>query len=453
MRVHQFEDKFLAQYSYAVLIDAESKVILIDPARNPEPYYQFAKEHGADIIGVIETHPHADFVSSHVEIQDKTIAKIYGSKLINAAYAITHFDEGNVIEFGKIRFKALNTPGHSPDSISVVLEHDGKDKAVFTGDTLFVGDCGRPDLRESGGEQEALREFLAKQMYASLRKKLAKLDDDVIVYPGHGAGTLCGKALADASSTTIGEEKQHNWSLQEMPEEQFVKELTSDLPFIPAYFSFNVDLNKKGAARFADSIARVPIGKRISNEEDSKKLDNNLWVVDVRDDKEFKKGHLRHSVNIMDGEKFETWLGSIIKPGESYYLAAKDEEQIKRLVGRTASIGYESQIKEAFVLDFAEQQECILHLADLKENPQEYTIVDVRNPSEVKQQKIFPNSLTIPLAELRGRIGEIPTNKPIAVHCAGGYRSAAASSLISSELKEEAKVYDISGAIKNFQNN
>ena len=453
MKVHQFEDKFLAQYSYAVLSEAKKQVILIDPARNPEPYYQFAKEHGADIIGVIETHPHADFVSSHVEIQRKTGVKIYGSKLIKAAYPITPFDGGNLIEFGKIRLKALNTPGHSPDSISVVLEHDGKDKAVFTGDTLFVGDCGRPDLRESGGEQEALREYLAKQMYASLRQKLAKLDDDVVVYPGHGAGTLCGKALGDASSTTIGEEKQHNWSLQEMTEEQFVKELTSDLPFIPVYFSYNVDLNKKGAPDFSASVAAVQNGKKISSEEDAKDLEERLWVVDVRNDKDFKKGHLAHSVNIMEGEKFETWLGSIIKPGESFYLAAKDEDQLKKMIERTASIGYESQIKEGLVLDFAEQEETLLDLDDLKENPEKYTIVDVRNPSEVKQQKIFANSLSIPLAELRNRVKEIPTNKPVAVHCAGGYRSAAASSLLSTELNGKAKVYDISDAIKEFSNN
>src|SRR5690606_21532720 len=144
-----------------------------------------------------------------------------------------------------------------------------RDKAVFTGDTLFVGDCGRPDLRESGGGQEALREHLAKQMYTSLREKLAKLDDEVIVYPGHGAGTLCGKALGDANSTTIGNEKEHNWSLQDMTKDQFVKELTSDLPFIPAYFPYNVDLNKQGAPEFSSSVSRIQTGKKISTKEEA----------------------------------------------------------------------------------------------------------------------------------------------------------------------------------------
>lgn len=451
MKIQQFEDKYLSQYSYAVLSECEKQILLIDPSRNPEEYYRFAEEHEAEIIGVIETHPHADFVSSHREIQAKTGVKIYGSKLMKASYPITPFDEGDIIEFGKIKLKALNTPGHSPDSISIVLNHDGKDKAVFTGDTLFVGDCGRPDLRESGDDQEALREYLAKQMYSSLREKLAKLEDDVIVYPGHGAGTLCGKALGDASSSTIGEEKQHNWSLQDMPEDQFVKELTSDLPFIPVYFSYNVDLNKKGAPDFLASVSAVRIGKKIASKEDATDLDKQLWVVDVRNDEDFKKGHLAHSVNIMEGEKFETWMGSIIKPGESFYLTAKDEEQLKKMIERTASIGYESQIKKGFILDFAEQEDASLDLADLKKNPEEYTIVDVRNPSETKQHKIFPSSLSIPLAELRDRVNEIPTDKPIAVHCAAGYRSAAASSLLSSELNGKAKVYDISEAIKEFQ--
>lgn len=453
MKVQQFEDKYLAQYSYAVLSECENQIVLIDPSRNPEQYFRFAEENRSKIIGVIETHPHADFVSSHLEIQNKTGVNIYGSKLMKASYAVTPFDEGDLIEFGEIKLKALNTPGHSPDSISIVLEHEGKDKAVFTGDTLFVGDCGRPDLRESGGEWEAQRENLARQMYSSLQKKLANLDDDVVLYPGHGAGTLCGKALGDANSSTIGEEKRHNWSLQNMPEEQFVKELTTDLPFTPVYFSYNVDLNKKGAPDFSTSVADVQTRKKVSDEEDANGLERQLWVVDVRNDKDFKQGHLAHSVNIMEGEKFETWLGSIIYPGESFYLAAKDEAQLMNMIRRTASIGYESQIKEAFTLDFAEQEEALLDLNSLKENPEEYTIVDVRNPSEIEQQRIFSNSVSIPLGELRERVNEIPTDKPVAVHCAGGYRSAAASSLLSSELKGKAEVYDISEAIKQFKNN
>jgi rhodanese-related sulfurtransferase len=252
-----------------------------------------------------------------------------------------------------------------------------------------------------------------------------------------------------ASKSTIGEEKQYNWSLQNMPEEQFVNELSADLPFIPAYFPYNVDLNKKGAPAFEVSVAAVPIGKAVSSEEDTKELDKKYWVVDVRDDKKFKSGHLAHSINIMDGDKFETWLGSIIKPEETFYLAAETNDQLMKMIKRTASIGYEKQIKLGFVVNFAEERNPLLDLSHFRSNQEHYTIVDVRNPSEVEEKKIFP-SIAIPLAQLRERIDEIPTDKPIAVHCAGGYRSAAASSLLASEVKEQTKVYDIGEAIREF---
>ncbi len=222
MRIKQFEDKNLSHYSYAILSECEKKIILIDPARNTQPYLDYAKENNAQITGVIETHPHADFVSSHLELHETTGAIIYTSKVVDAFYPHQTFDEGQSIQLGKIKLSAINTPGHSPDSISIVLEHDGKQKAVFTGDTLFIGDCGRPDLREDAGKIQTTRAELAKQIYHSLRDKLMKLDDEILVYPAHGAGTLCGKNLSKESNSTIGKEKQTNWSLQEATEEDFV---------------------------------------------------------------------------------------------------------------------------------------------------------------------------------------------------------------------------------------
>ncbi|GLU53355.1 MBL fold metallo-hydrolase [Dyadobacter frigoris] len=445
MKIQQFEDKFLAHYSYAILSECESKVVLIDPGRNPEPYYDFAKEHQAEIIAVIETHSHADFVSSHLEIAQTTGAAVYASKKIEAAYKLTPFDQGDVLAFGKIVLKAINTPGHSDDSISVLLEHDGKPKYLFSGDTLFIGDCGRPDLRESGGNMDAQREKLAAKMYYSLRDKLMLLPDDVILYPAHGAGTLCGKALSDAASSTMGEQKAENWSLQPMSEEAFVKELTSDQPFIPAYFPFDVQLNKKGASGFVESTAKVKVSDSITGQ-----LATGIWIVDSRSQQDFKKGHLAGSINIMDGTKFETWLGSVINPSEEFYLAAQDIETLERLIRRTASIGYETKIREAFVLKSGEQTMQPLDLEDFKENQDQYTIVDIRNTSEVSANKIFKSSIAIPLADLRSRINEIPLDKPIAVHCAGGYRSAIGSSLIASLIGEDKAVFDIGEHIKEF---
>lgn len=444
MIIEQFKDEFLAHYSYAVVSECEQEIILIDPSRNPEPYYEFAKKFEAKIIGVIETHPHADFVSSHLEIHRTTGATIYAHSLTGVSYPFSPFDEGDEISFGKIKLKSLHTPGHSPDSISIVLHHDGKDRAVFTGDTLFIGDCGRPDLRESVGNLQAKREDLAKKMYHSLRDKLMKLADEVIVYPAHGSGTLCGKALSSANSSTIGEEKISNWSLQEMTIEDFVKELTTDQPFIPKYFGFDVDLNRKGASEFSTQIDKVTVLEKPEH------LKTDVLVVDARPENLFKEGHLPGAINIVYGKKFETWLGSIVKPGEQFYLTAGNEEQLKELISRTGSIGYETFIEAAFVTESGDVIMPVMPLEYFIANPDEFTVIDVRNENEVKKKTIFKSSLNIPLGELRERIKEVPAGKPIVVHCAGGSRSAAGSSIIAAEFGTEIPVYDLGAAVRDF---
>jgi hydroxyacylglutathione hydrolase len=442
MIIKQFEDKGLAHFSYAIL--AEGEVVLIDPARDPKPYYDFAEQHDAKITGVIETHPHADFVSSHLEIRQHTGATIYVSELVGADYHYQSFDEGDEITLGNVKLKALHTPGHSPDSISIVLSEDGKDKAVFTGDTLFIGDVGRPDLREKAGKMHAKREELARQMYQSTRNKLMKLADDVIVYPAHGSGSLCGKSLSDANSSTIGQEKQSNYALQEMSEDDFVKLLLEDQPFIPKYFPYDVDLNKQGAPAYKDSISKVKILQ------ENFKPEEGAVIVDGRPAEQYKASHLDGAINIMEGEKFETWLGSIVGPEEAYYLTAQDLKTLETLIQKAAKIGYELNIKGAFVYkekegkgfdDFDENS--------FKENKEAYTVVDIRNPSETKNNKVFSSAINIPLPELRERAGEIPRDKPVVVHCAGGYRSAAGSSIVKNALPE-LKVMDMSEAIKNF---
>lgn len=449
MIIEQFEDKELSHYSYAILSECESKVVLIDPARNTEPYLVFAKAHRAEIIGVIQTHPHADFISSHLELHQKLGAKIYCSKLLAANYLHQPFDEGDTIEFGKIKLKALNTPGHSPDSISIVLAHDGKDKAVFTGDTLFIGDCGRPDLRETVGNITAKRDELARQMYHSLRDKLMKLDDDALIYPTHGAGTLCGKSLSEASKSTVGKEKTTNWSLQDIPENAFVKMLTEEQPFIPNYFGFDVELNKKGAIGLDDALKLVSIGKPINSAEDITRLDKKIKIIDTRASDKFKETHLPNCINIMADGKFETWLGSILLPEEPFYLAAESTQMLNELLKRIAKIGYESFIREAFVLSFGNKHSAKVDLDVFKLHPENYTIVDIRNEKEVKDKPIFPSAIHIPLPELRKCVAEIPSDKPIVVHCAGGYRSAAGSSIIENNIDKVA-VYDLGKAINNF---
>lgn len=449
MKIQQWEDKNLAQYSYAILSDCEKKIVLIDPSRDPQQYLDFANQHQASIVGIIETHPHADFISGHLELHQLTNATIYAHSLVGASYPHAAFDDGAVLEFGKIRLTSLHTPGHSPDSISILLEHDGKQKAVFTGDTLFIGDCGRPDLREGVGNIHAKRHALAKQMYHSLRSKLSVLDDDVIVYPGHGAGTLCGKNLSKESSGTIGHEKQANWSLQEATEEAFVENLLKDQPFIPAYFAYDVELNRIGAPIMKTSISAIEIGKAVDGW-NQLSPNRQTWIVDARREDIFKAGHLPYSINLMEDGKFETWLGSLIMPHEQFYLAGESMAQLDRLFKRIAAIGYEGRIKKAFVLDSADLRDNPLDVDAFRNNQEDYTIVDIRNNTEVQQKKPFANSLSIPLPELRQRIHEIPTDKPIVVHCAGGYRSAAGSSIIKSMTNGPVSVFDLGDAIKKF---
>ncbi|MDZ4714203.1 MAG: MBL fold metallo-hydrolase [Cytophagales bacterium] len=441
--IRQFEDKNLAHYSYAIL--SRGEVALIDPARDPRPYYEFAKANQAKITAVIETHPHADFVSSHLEVHNDTGATIYVSKLLGAEYPHKPFDEGQTFALGEITLQALNTPGHSPDSISVVArdKHD-KPHAVFTGDTLFIGDCGRPDLRESAGALTAAREDLARQMYHSLQTKMMPLPDDVIVYPAHGAGSLCGKGLSQQNTSTMGAEKLGNWSLQKTTEKEFVRELLADQPFVPKYFPFAVAVNKRGAEGFVKSISRV-----ISDAE-GQPLDPALPLIDARPQEAFKKGHHPGAINLMHDTKFETWLGSIINPGERFQLVAGSEPVLQELIGRIARIGYEGQITAALVDHSGKETTAVFDADLLRKKVEAYTVVDIRNPSEVKALPLFKDAVHIPLYELRERLGEIPTSKPVVVHCAGGYRSAAGSSMLQAKAGKGLEVYDLSESVKTF---
>lgn len=448
MEIIQFKDENLAHFSYIILSDGEAAII--DPSRDPQPYYDTIKAKGAQITTVIETHPHADFVSSHLEIHQSTGATVYVSKLVKATYPHAPFDDDDAILLGKVTLKALNTPGHSPDSISILLiNEDGQPHAVFTGDTLFIGDCGRPDLRETAGAITASRKELAQMMYHSLRNKLMPLPDDVLVYPAHGAGSLCGKGLSSAESSTIATEKVTNWSLQPMSEDMFVQELLADQPFIPAYFPFDVDINKKGAEPFRKSGASIKVRKSFSLH-DRKSLDSEALIIDTRPQSDFKKAHFAKAINLMDDTKFETWLGSIVKPGELFYLIAQSEEISQKLIERIAKIGYESQIIEVLISNEGDDAMDVFDSELLVHSEDDFTIVDVRNHSEVKLNRLFANAIHIPLHELRERTNEIPQGKPIVIHCAGGYRSAAASSIVRASKNKKDKVFDLSFDVKKF---
>lgn len=443
MIIHQFYDKGLAHGSYALI--RTGKMIVVDPARNPQPYYEFAEQHDATIVGVIETHPHADFVSSHLEIHQTTGAVIYVSRLTGADYPHETFDDGDEITLYDIKLKAMNTPGHSPDSICIVVEDEnGVKRALFSGDTLFVGDVGRPDLRENVGNITAKKEELARQMYHSTRNKLMKLPHGVVVYPAHGPGSLCGKNISHDLETTIGRELRENYALQLMDELTFVKTLTADQPFIPKYFGNDVELNKKGAPQFQKSLDEV------LHLEKNHPLDENTLIIDTRPSLAFSNGHLKGAINLQDGERFETWLGSIVSPGELFYLMADTEADLEELIVKSAKIGYEQYIKAALLTpDKLDEIAAVIDLADFKRHPENYTIVDVRNRTETEAGLLFPDAINIPLPELREHLNVVPVDKPIVVHCAAGYRSAAAASIIAGKITA-VPVLDLSVAVLEY---
>lgn len=447
MHIEQFTDNALSHFSYAILCDQE--IALVDPARNPMPYYKFAEKHKAKIVAIFETHPHADFISSHYQIHKETGAKIYVSKYLGADYPHESFDEGDEFSLKHVHFSAINTPGHSPDSICVLAKDTKTSKeALFTGDTLFIGDVGRPDLREDVGNMKATRESLAEDMYHTVQYKFSDLSDDVLIYPAHGAGSLCGKNLSDASSSTLGNERMGNWAFKTQTQEEFVKELLSDQPFVPSYFGFDVDTNKKGPDDFMLSIWSVPLNLNVSS------LEDDYLIIDTREPDTNKSDHIPNSINIMardENDTFETWLGAIVKPNEKMFLVINSVDDHQYILNRVARIGYENQILSVVTLaENLKEKDEVLDLEAFKSKPEDFTIVDIRNHSEVAEGLFFDNAIHYPLNNLRETVKDIPDDKPIVVHCAGGYRSRAGYGIIKNN-KPNAQVYDLSFAVSDFK--
>ncbi len=446
MNIKQFYDKPLAHASYALI--SEGQMAIVDPGRDPQQYYDYAKASQAEIVAVFETHPHADFVSSHLEIHKETGATIYVSRKVGADYPHQGFDEGEQLRIGHVEIKALNTPGHSPDSITIIATDPAKEeKVAFTGDTLFIGDVGRPDLREEAGKMRAKRESLAADMYESIHQKLLKLPDDTLIYPAHGAGSLCGKNMSIETYSTMGEQRATNWALQDMSLEVFMKSLLEDQPFVPKYFGYDVDLNKAGAPNFKEGVHGV---NQLASWQE---IPQHSLVIDARNEAEFKAGHLEGAINIMHTEngKFETWIGSLIGPDEKFFIIAADKQQADAVIERTAKIGYELLIAGvAIATDDMPTTASKVNMEKFANNRGEFTIVDVRNEAEASNGKYFQNAIVIPLHELRERAGDIPTDKPIVVHCAAGFRSAAGSSVLMRSYPS-AEVLDLGEAIKDFE--
>ncbi len=444
MHVKQFFDDGLAHGSYAIV--SEGEVALVDPGRDPKPYEDYAKEHKANITAVFETHPHADFASSHMEFYHKHGATIYVNPKMQVEYPHKPLNDRTQVQIGNVSIEALFTPGHSPDHNTYLLrDENGQSHAVFTGDSLFVGDIGRPDLREGAGKIQAQREQLANQMYETMRTVFRRLPDEVMVYPAHGKGSLCGKNMSSETYSTIGKEKERNWALQVDDKDTFVNSLLEGQPYVPQYFPFDVAINAEGVKSLEESLKQVP------QLTEGDKLDDASLIVDARSSAIFKQGHYAKALNIPDGGKFETWLGSLVSPEEHFYLLAQNEDQLDAVLYKAAKIGYEKLIKGTMVVsENLPVQSDEANPSDIFENPDHYTIIDVRDTNEIDQGKIFSNAINIPLNELRDKANEVKSDKPIAVHCAGGYRSGIGASILESQLPN-AEIHDISERIKEIQ--
>ncbi len=445
MTIKQFFDDGLAHASYAVVSDG--KMAVIDPGRDPKPYEEFANDYDAHIVAVFEAHPHADFVSCHLELHEEHGAKIFVHPDMKVDYPHEPLSHEEEVKIGQVTFRALFTPGHSPDHNSYLLkDEEGNPHSVFTGDSLFVGDVGRPDLRENAGNVQAERKELAGMMYRTVHDIFSKLPDQVMVYPAHGKGSLCGKNMSSETYSTIGKERERNWALRTKDQQEFLNELLEGQPYIPKYFSYDVSVNASGVKDLEASIEGIP---KLRGDQE---LDQGLQVIDVRSQERFRKGHIPGALNIPDGGKFETWLGSLLAPQDRFYLVADDQETLDTVVRKCAKIGYEKLIKGTLIPDEARLTEKApeLELQRFKEDPSAFTIIDVRNSSEVAEKKPFAESFNIPLPELRDRITEIPGENPVMVHCAGGYRSAIASRMIAKE-RYDLTVEDLGHAIEEFK--
>jgi hydroxyacylglutathione hydrolase len=443
--IEQFEDKGLAHFSYAIM--AGKKIIIIDPQRNPQAYYDFAQKNNAVITGVIETHPHADFVSSHLEIHQTLNVPIYASSLTKSKYPLKTFDEGDKIKLtDQVGLRGLHTPGHAPDHIAVVLYENENDRAVFSGDSLFLGDVGRPDLLDFSNESNMQRRYLAALMYDTIHQKFAQLKDDVIVYPSHGAGSLCGKSIRKAASSTIGYERQHNYAFENRTKEEFVNLLLSDQPHIPKYFAYDIGLNNNGAPKLKSSLAKIRVLPK------NYKPDSKAIIIDTRPEVNFKSSYLPNAINIQVTGQFESWLGTLVAPESKFYLIAGDEESLQTAIKKAAAIGYEANIQGAFVYD-ANDGNKLSSFDSSSFDPAEnkYTYLDVRTEAEIKKQPVFNNSIKIPLHQLIDRLSEIPTGKPLLVHCASGYRSATAVSIIRRDMPS-VEIYDLGSKVSQYSN-
>ena len=440
MYFKQFYLGCLAHASY--LVGSKGEAAVVDPQRDVDQYVAEAQARNLKIKYVIETHLHADFISGHRELAARTGAEIIFGKEAKATISHRPVKDGDELAVGRVKLRIIETPGHTPESICVLVTGTEEKEAggnavvpqrVLTGDTLFIGDVGRPDL---AGGKGYTPQMMAAMMYDSLHQKLMRLADEVEVYPAHGAGSMCGKNLSTETSSTIGQQRKFNYALQPMSKEQFVTMMTTDLPEAPAYFSKDAEINRSGA----DALSGLPKPEPLSPDEVRDFGQHGCVILDVRTAAEFGSAHVPGSLNIGLGGQFASWAGSLIPITAPIVIVANAEEQVEEAQIRLARVGLENM--KGFLAGgmdgwsaagfevAAVPQISVAELKELIESQKGLQVIDVRRPAEYGSGHA-PRAVAAPLAKFRETLPTLGLNPdgPSAIICAGGYRSSAATSI------------------------
>jgi glyoxylase-like metal-dependent hydrolase (beta-lactamase superfamily II) len=452
----QFYLPCLAHASYIIGDEETGTAAVVDPQRDIDQYISFAAEHELEIKHVFLTHLHADFVAGHLELRNRAGATIYLGAAAKAGYAFTPVRDGDILEFGRVRLKAMETPGHTPESISIVVYDlnisDSQPNAVLTGDTLFIGDVGRPDLRAALG-WSAIE--LGGMLFDSVHAKLLALPDQILVYPAHGAGSLCGKALSKETVSTLGEQRRSNYALQPMSKEEFVHVVTADQPEAPAYFNYDAVLNSQERPTLDQALARemnpLTLDAVLALQADG------AQILDTREAGEFASAHLLGSINIGLVGQYATWAGTVLDRNHPIVIIAdpgRENESAIRLgrIGFDHVAGYlenglQSLESRPELIAFTDRLSA-QYAAELLSSNQPPLAIDVRAPRE-REQKHIAGSLSLPLNRLMENITTLPKSRPLIVYCAGGYRSSIAASLLQGSGFET--VSEIAGGITAWE--
>lgn len=453
MKVEQIYTGCIAHAAYYLVSNGEAAVF--DPLREVQPYIDRAEKDGAKMKYVFETHFHADFVSGHLDLKKKTGAEIVYGPTAKPGYEATVAEDGQVFTVGDYKVKVIHTPGHTMESTTYLLiDENGKEHGIITGDTLFIGDVGRPDLAQHVIE-DLTEDKLAGHLYDSLRNKIMPLSDDLIVYPNHGAGSACGKMMSKETTDTLGNQKKTNYALNpELSKEEFKKELLTGLTTPPPYFPKNVLMNIQGYESLDKVMER---GKKPLSPEafEAAANETHALILDTRDAEDFSKGFIPNSVNIgLDGN-FAMWVGEMIPDIKQEILLVTDkgseEEAITRLsrVGYDHTIGYlkggfEAWEKSGKEVDTVNRMSTEEFERKFKEKP---LVFDVRKKSEYDSQHV-EGAVNVPLNEINNHLAEFPKDKPFVVHCAGGYRSMIAASILKQRGWDNFK--DVVGGFKEI---